>query len=345
MTHQFDSQLPSVSVVVAVFNEVEHFDTALATVLAQRYAGPLEYIFVDGGSTDGTLELLEALVELRDDVAVLRNSRPGIAISLNIALEQAVGDVLVRMDAHTSYADSYVECGVAALVAGKAEWAAGPAIAAGSGDWSRWVAAALASKLGVGGADFRRSTQEHLTDAGFGGAVARRDLEQLGGWDESWEVNEDGELAARAARAGWRILLVPEMAARYIPRDDLNGLAKQYWRYGLWRAKTSVVYPESVRPSHALPPMLALTLLVACLPLVGRLARIAVVVYLAVIGGAGIAIAQRQGQLSAAPKVSAVLATMHTSWGFASLAGFKRFGSPLPALLVLVATLRQRLSA
>lgn len=325
---------PAATVIVPVLNEAAHFDDALATVLAQRYDGSLDFVFVDGGSRDGTRERLAELVAA-GRCRVVDNPRPGIPASLNLGLAHATGEVLVRMDAHTRYEPDYVARGVAALLAGKAEWVAGPALAEGDGAWSRWVAAALATKLGVGGADFRLAGAERLTDAAFGGALWRERLVAIGGWDESWEVNEDGELAARALRAGWRILLEPGMAAAYIPRDDLSELARQYWRYGLWRAKTSARYPESMRPSHAVPPALVLTVLAAFLPLVGRPARAALAVYLATLGAVSLRSARLAGAAAGAWRLMTVLATMHLSWGVASVVGFARFGNPLPALLLV----------
>lgn len=338
---------PSVTVIVPVLDEIAHFDDALLTVLDQSYPGELEFVFIDGGSRDGTRERLAEL-EAGGSLRVVDNPRPGIPVSLNLGLAAATGAVLVRMDAHTRYEPDYVSRGVDALVDREAEWVAGPALADGDGQWSRWVAAALATPLGVGGADFRRAGRRRLTDAAFGGALWRERLVELGGWDESWEVNEDGELAARALRAGWRIMLEPAMAARYIPRDDPAELARQYWRYGFWRARTSVVYPESMRPSHVAPPLLVLAVVTALAPLplprsVRRAAWTALAVYGGALSYAGTAAARASGRPVAWFKVITVLKTMHLSWGAASIVGFVRFGSPLPALSHVARRLAQRL--
>ncbi len=337
---------PGVSVIVPVLDEADHFDDALTTVLGQSYDGPLEFVFVDGGSRDGTRERLAELEEA-GRCRVVDNPRPGIPASLNLGLGAASGEVLVRMDAHTIYAPDYVARGVDALTAGDGEWVAGPALAQGDGAWSRWVAIALGSRLGVGGADFRLAGERRLTDAAFGGALWRDRLVALGGWDESWEVNEDGELAARALRAGWRILLEPAMTARYIPRDDPRELARQYWRYGYWRAKTSARYPESMRPSHVAPPLLLVAIVAALLPLprlVRGSARAVLAMYAGALSAAGAGALRGTGDAVGALKVVAVLKTMHLSWGAASIAGFARFGSPLPALRLIVAKLLARVT-
>ena len=327
-------ELPSVSVIVPVLDEIAVFDTAIQSVICQRYEGQLEFIFVDGGSRDGTRERLVQHAESQTNVTVLDNPRPGIPASLNIGLKAASGEIVVRMDAHTEYAVNYVASGVEAVHSGRADWAGGPAIAHGDGAWSRHIALALTSKLGVGGADFRLTGEERLTDAAFGGAIHRVTLLELGGWDENWVVNEDGELAARASAAGLRILLVPAMSAKYIPRDDLPGLARQYARYGFWRAKTSVAHPQSTRASHLIPPALALTAAasVRSPSIVRRIARAGLFVYAVAVIAESARLARVGGSRRDTLKLAAVFSTMHMAWGAANVAGFKRFGSPLPAI-------------
>ena len=102
--------------------------------------------------------------------------------------------------------------------------------------------------------------------SGFTGIWLRSTLETHGGWDEGWPQNQDAELAARIRDAGGRIVCVPEMAAEYVPRDSLKALARQYFRYGLYRAKTSGRHPESMAASHLLPPAVAACLAGALLP-------------------------------------------------------------------------------
>ena len=89
----------------------------------------------------------------------------------------------------------------------------------------------------------------------------RSTLDEYGGWDDGWPVNQDSELAARFFERGSRIVCMPELGALYTPRDSLKKLAKQYWRYGFYRAKTSRYHPTSMRRSAVFPPALVLALL------------------------------------------------------------------------------------
>ena len=64
---------PSVSIILPIYNEHETIDSVLASLLAQDYPGPLEIVVADGGSDDGTKELLAAWVERDDRVRVVDN--------------------------------------------------------------------------------------------------------------------------------------------------------------------------------------------------------------------------------------------------------------------------------
>jgi glycosyltransferase involved in cell wall biosynthesis len=300
---------------VPVYNEAEHLCEAATSMLGQRLDGPFELIFIDGDSGDATPALLEDLA--RDPrVRVLRNERRTTPTSLNVGLAAARGEYVARMDAHTLYPPDYLARGVERLRAGGVAHVSGPQLAVGREGWSRSVALALQSRAGTGAARFRRGGEgEFEIDSGFTGIWERETLLAHGGWDEEWSVNQDAELAARIRAAGGRIVCLPELAAEYIPRDSLAGLARQYFRYGVYRCRTAVRHPSSLRAAHLLPPSLLLTGGAALTP--GpqrRAAQAALIAYGCVIAGTGAGSARRSG-LSEAPRVALVLLTMHAAWG------------------------------
>ncbi len=302
---------------------------------AQRLEGEVEFLFIDGGSDDATRSVLERLALADDRIRVLDNPKRSIPCALNIGLAGARGEFVARMDAHALYPPDYLARGVERLGRGDVEWVSGPQLGRGTGRWSRRIALALGTRLGIGGAAFREATRETEVDSGYTGIWRRETLLRHGGWDERWPVNEDGELAARVRAAGGRIVCVPEMAALYAPRDSLGALARQYWRYGTYRARTCRAHPESMRRSHVLAPGLVLTIAaaVAGTRRGSRLARAGIGAYLAAL--ALTAASRPRNQARDAPWLPVVLATMHLSWGAGFLWGAVRFGPPLRALVML----------
>lgn len=323
-----------VSVLVPVLDEERHIRQAADTMRAQRFDGEVEFLFIDGGSTDRTREILEGLAAEDPRVRVLDNPRRITPVALNVGLEAARGEVIARMDAHTHYPPDYLTRGVERLRRGGAAHVSGPQLPQGDGTWSRRVALALGTRLGTGGADFRHLSQGEIeVDSGFTGLWLRSTLERHGGWDEEWMNDQDSELAARIRADGGRIVCLPDMAAGYIPRDSLRKLARQYWRYGFYRAKTSGRHPESMRRSHVLAPGLVVALLLAWV-LPGRLAwpaRAAVGAWCAAVAGVSALEVPSAGPADAA-SLPLVFAAMHVPWGLGFLAGSLRWGPPLAAL-------------
>jgi succinoglycan biosynthesis protein ExoA len=329
-----------VSVLTPVLNEEEHIREVAAKMLAQRFDGTIEFLFIDGASEDRTAEILRELQREDERVRILQNPRRTTPVGLNIGLTSARGAFIARMDAHTLYPEDYLAKGVARLRRGGADHVSGPQLAYGAGTWSRRVALALETPLGRGGAQFRHASNGEIeVDSGFTGVWPRSVLEAHGGWNEDWHNDQDSELAARIRGGGGRILCLPEMSARYIPRDSLTALARQYWRYGVYRAKTSGAHPESMRRSHLLAPSVALSVAAAILPLgrLRRLGRAAVALWCAVVVGVAMAEAWRadtselDASVSDVAALPAVFGAMHLAWGFGFLFGCVRFGPPLRA--------------
>jgi len=331
--------------VIPVLDELEHLEPVVEAILGQRYEGSLEFLFLDGGSTDGTLEALEQLAERDDRMRVLDNPRRSTPGALNLGLEAARGEFLVRMDAHTLYPRDYIATGIARLKRGDVVSVSGPQLAVGEGRWSRRVALALASPLGVGGAGFRRTAEaEFEVDSGFTGIWRRETLLAAGGWDENWVGDEDVELAARLRRNGGRIVCIPAMAAQYAPRDSLAALAEQYWIYGRARVRTSLRHPQSLRPSQVLPPALAVTLATALLGprALARPARAGVVAYVAALAVESARAAARGSAATDAAALPAVFATMHLAYGAGALAGCATHGVPVEGLAHAAGRLAER---
>jgi succinoglycan biosynthesis protein ExoA len=331
----------TVSVLVPVLNERASIREAAASMAAQRLDGSFELLFADGGSTDGTREELERLALADPRVRVFDNPLGGTASGLNVCLREARGTFVARMDAHALYPVTYLQTGVERLLAGGCAWVAGPQVAEPRGSVSAAIAAALESPLGRGGGKRwgrNGGGAEWELDTGvFCGVWRRQDLLAHCGWDEGWPRNQDSELAARFLAAGQRIVCVPAMAARYIPRDSFGALWHQYRDYGCYRAKTAGRHPASLRRSALLPPLVALDAAAALAAprRVRTLARAGLLVYAAALARVALATADDRSPRETA-RVPIVLATMHLAHGFGFLAGCGRWGVPWRAFARVV---------
>jgi polyisoprenyl-phosphate glycosyltransferase len=97
------SAAPSVSVAIPVYNEAQVLPSLLSrlrTVLDAIPGGPHQMVFVDDGSSDTTVEVLEAEARRDPRILVVALSRNfGHQTALTAALDHVAGDVTVVMDA------------------------------------------------------------------------------------------------------------------------------------------------------------------------------------------------------------------------------------------------------
>lgn len=329
------NQPPLVTTLTPVLDEERHIRETVAALQAQDVADQAEFIFIDGRSSDRTRPILEALARGDPRIRVLDNPARHTASGLNIGLRAASGAYVARVDAHTAYPSHYLSRGIERLRREDVEWVSGPQLPVGRGRWSRRVALALGTPLATGGSNrWDRDVAQHggaeveLGTGVFTGVWRRATLDHYGGWDEGWPINQDSELAARMLSEGGRIVSLPSLAARYVPRNSLRRLGGQYFRYGMYRAKTSLRHPWTVRPVQLGLPGVAAALtcsLAAPRPL-RRPARGAMAAYATAV------VAQSARTTAVAPRdtlaLPAVYLTMHVAWGAGFLVGLVRFAPP-----------------
>lgn len=94
-----------VSIITAVYNSATYIEDAIRSVLSQDYEN-LEYIVIDGGSTDGTLDIIN---KYRTKISkVISEPDKGIYDALNKGLSKASGDIIGLLHADDMYANSTV---------------------------------------------------------------------------------------------------------------------------------------------------------------------------------------------------------------------------------------------
>ena len=94
------ASLPRISIVTTCLNASRFIEDTIRSVLSQNYPD-LEYVIVDGGSTDGTTEIIEKYT----DRMAHWECRPGCSHydGINIGLSRTTGDVLGWINADDLY--------------------------------------------------------------------------------------------------------------------------------------------------------------------------------------------------------------------------------------------------
>ncbi len=161
---------PEISVVVTLYNEVESLDELFRRTIAalEPLARPLELIFVDDGSSDGTFAALERLHAADDRVRAVRFKRNfGQHPAMHAGLARARGGIVVTMDGDLQNAPEDIPKLVAAVDAGN-DVASGRRLARHD-SWGRTLPSRLINGM------LRRFTGVAISDFGCAFNAYRRE--------------------------------------------------------------------------------------------------------------------------------------------------------------------------
>ncbi|HET8599495.1 MAG TPA: glycosyltransferase family 2 protein [Segeticoccus sp.] len=305
---------PLVTVVVPALDEEQAIGGCLASVLAQS-EHRLEVLVVDGGSRDRTRQAVTGMAATDPRVRLLHNPARGIPQALNVGLAAARAPWLVRVDAHSTVPPDYVARALGHLQTGRWGGVGGRKDAVAGTATGRAIAAALGSRLGVGGSTYHHGTTAQVVDHVPFGAYPTELLRSLGGWDEAIPANEDFELDHRVRLSGRELLFDPDLRIAWHCRESVGDLFAQYRRYGRGKAAVARKHPGSLRPRHLVPPVLVGYLGVAALSALRRpVALLAVLPYAGVLA-LGATVTGRGLTGSGRARLTAALLAMHTGWG------------------------------
>ena len=197
---------PKITVITPCLNSARYIVEAIESVAEQRYPD-LEHIVADGGSTDGTLELLSRYPHLK----ILAGPDKGVYSALNRALEIAKGEIIGILNSDDCYArdalstasDYFLEDGVMAL----------------AGDAVSFRGASNAAEDEV--ARFTGAGEDLLYHATLGNPSMNAwffratVFARIGGFDASYRVAGDREFMLRLACSGLRCEQISKLIYRY----------------------------------------------------------------------------------------------------------------------------------
>jgi GT2 family glycosyltransferase len=245
---------------------------------------------------------------------------------LNAAIEQARGDIIVRLDGHAEIASDFIRQNVLLFAEHPEAWVVGgPIVHAGRNRFSKAAALAMSSPYGVGRANHRFADYEGYAEGAAFPAIRAWVFGRVGKFDEHLVRNQDDEWNYRVARAGGKIFISPRVRYVYFVRGSVRKLFQQYFQYSFWRIPVIRKHHRPTTLRQIVPPLCLLTMLVLLAggiwlrhPL---LAFTLPVVYPTVLILIGISAIGRHG-LAIAALVPLALATIHISYALGWFYGF-----------------------
>jgi succinoglycan biosynthesis protein ExoA len=254
-----------ISVIIPCRNERRHIAAFLDSLLFQELESDwqLEVLVADGFSDDGTREALREYIAKAPNVRLIDNPGRIVSTGLNAAIEASTGDVIIRMDAHTTYAKDYVRECLRALEESGADNVGGPWVATGSGIAGKAIAAAFQSRFCTGGGKAHDPRYEGQVDTVYLGCWRRSAFERFGLFDPALVRNQDDEFNFRIRRLGGRVWQTPRIRSSYTPRSSVLGVFRQYLQYGYWRVAVIRKHGAVASWRHLAPSLFVASIVVA----------------------------------------------------------------------------------
>lgn len=230
-----------VSVIATIFNEASSLPHLLDS-LAHQSRPPDEVVIADGGSTDGTLELLQAYAQTGPlALQIIRAPGSNISQGRNAAIQTARGPIIAVTDAGVRLEPDWLEKLITPIEAGSAT-AAGFFLPDPQTLFETVMGATVLP-------DLEDINPETFLPSSRSVAFLKRSWEAVEGYPEWLDYCEDLILDFRLRDLHGPFPLVPDAAVHFRPRGSLRDFFIQYYRYGrgdgkadLWRMRHAIRY-------------------------------------------------------------------------------------------------------
>jgi glycosyltransferase involved in cell wall biosynthesis len=197
----------------------------------QDYDGEWEVVVVDNGSTDDSVDAVQAFEGRVPGLRVVSATRKGHSIARNAGAQAAKGDFLLYCDADDVASPHWVSAMASAAATCDVLGGYNDAETLNEGLNRTWRRQQRSDRLPT-----KMGFLPLALTANFG--IRASVLDDIGGFNETYEEGcNDVEVSWRAQLAGYELCYVPDAVMAYRYRTDLSALGRQMYRRGLAEPK------------------------------------------------------------------------------------------------------------
>ncbi len=229
--------LPSVSVVVPAYNAQQTLAHTIQSLLAQDYAGDVQVIIVDDGSTDSTRKIIQSFF----GVVCIGQSNAGPAAARNRGAADSKGDIILFTDSDCAAHKDWVSEIVDGFSIEKVGAVCG---SYGIANPHKILAKGIHEEI-----LYRHRTLMKSFPRAFGSynvGIRREVFFEVGGFNEAYRraSGEDNDLSYKILKSGRRIYFNKAALVDHHHTVSLKKYLKEQCRHGFWRAKMYADHPS-----------------------------------------------------------------------------------------------------
>ena len=256
-----------VSFCVIAYNEEKAIYSLFKDIVDQDYPhDKMEVVLVDAMSTDQTKQLMMDFSKKEHGfkrVVVLNNEKKIQAAGWNVAIKEARGDIILRIDAHTMIPSDFVSKNVQCILSGEnVSGGRRPNVVEDETPWKHTLLLAESSMFGSSIAPYRKGNHKTYVKSVFHGAYRKEVFEKAGLFNENLGRTEDNEMHYRIRKAGYKICFNPDIISYQNIRNSWLGMLRQKYGNGHWIGLTLGICPRCFSIHHFVPLLFILALII-----------------------------------------------------------------------------------
>lgn len=259
--NSMQDQKPRVSVIIPMFNEAVYIARCLQSLLVQDIPPEqIELLVLDGGSTDGSEEVVRGLMKRHQQICLLENKRKIASSAFNVGIQQSRGAILLILGAHSVVPKGFIRMNLKCLDdLPEVSCVGGQFRPIADQQSQQALGLILNSRFGMGTA-FRCSQKAQFVETVGYGAYRREVFDRVGLFNEEMICNQDDEFNYRLFKSGGKLYFNPNIISYYFSKLSFKRFVVRYFQYGLWKVKVFQLHPQLLRLRHLVPPLFVLSI-------------------------------------------------------------------------------------
>ncbi len=248
----------TVSICVVALNEEKLLPNLFEDLKAQTYPHSLtEIVLIDGGSSDKTKSIMLDFADNERsfyNIQVIDNPKRIQAAGWNLAINNATGEVIIRIDAHSHIPAEFTEKNMA--LQEKGEYVTGGIRPCLIEDPSPLRVTLLEVENSLFGSSIgakRKGRSAGYVKTMFHAAYRKEVFDTVGGFNEELLRTEDNEMHYRIREAGYKLFCDSDIVSYQYARSSLKRMIKQKYGNGYWIGRTLGICPGCISLYHLVP--------------------------------------------------------------------------------------------
>ncbi len=205
-----------VSLICTVWNEEKNIRELLNSINVQILQ-PDEFIIVDGGSNDDTINILKEYKKRHHTLKIIETRKCNIPQGRNLAIKKAKYDIIVGVDAGTKYDKNWLKNLTKNF---KGDVGFGKTLPLIKNDFQKVLAKKMKQRFG---------SSRNI--------IFKKDVwKKVGKYPEDLDMAEDTVFTKKVKDKRFKINFIPNAIGYWEMRDNIGDLEKQFYNYGYWDA-------------------------------------------------------------------------------------------------------------